>query len=276
LPAILWIRRSQNSPKTFVSGLFPLGRLCGHRRRQVPLELADPDRLGCRRPPDPAIIRLIMKKSMIWDFNGTILDDRPICLQALNQMLGRRGLPPVSDEAYLAEFDFPVQHYYSRLGFDFEREPFSELAAEYMAIYQPASFHCPLRQGVRPILDEIARQGLDQILLSATRRDFLLEQLRHFALAASFTAILGLEDIYGRSKLEMACRWFGEQGYAADGLLLIGDTTHDFEVAHALGCRCILVGGGHNARSRLVATGASVIDELSDLPDLISAWRRDT
>jgi len=217
-----------------------------------------------------------MRKSIIWDFNGTILDDRAICLKALNRMLSRRRLSPVSDAAYLAEFDFPVQNYYSRLGFDFTREPFPALAAEYMAIYQPASFQCPLRRDVRQILDELNNAGYSQILLSATSRDFLLEQLRHFGLEPSFTAILGLDDILGRSKSDMACRWFKEQGYQPGDMLLIGDTTHDFAVAQGLGCHCILLSGGHNARSRLEETGAAVIDSLSDLPDMITAWLAET
>ena len=217
-----------------------------------------------------------MKKSIIWDFNGTILDDRGICLQALNRMLDRRRLPPVSDAEYLADFDFPVQHYYSLLGFDFAREPFSELAAEYMAIYQPASFRCTLRRDVLQILDSFRSAGYGQILLSATSRPFLLKQLRHFGLEPNFTAILGLDDIFGRSKLDMACRWFSEQRYQPEDLLLIGDTTHDFSVASALGCRCILLSGGHNARKRLEATGATVIDELRDLPDRIADWLAET
>lgn len=211
-----------------------------------------------------------MKKIVIWDFNGTILDDLAICLHTLNQMLGRRGLPEVSAAGYLADFDFPVQDYYSHLGFDFSREPFAELAAEYMTTYQPASFSCPLKPGVREALAGLQAQGVDQVLLSATRRDFLLEQIRHFDLESHFAEILGLDDIFGRSKLSLACGWLEERGHEPSRLLLVGDTMHDYIVAKALRCRCVLVSGGHNAKDRLARTGATVIDDVGSLAALVT------
>jgi phosphoglycolate phosphatase len=211
----------------------------------------------------------MMNKIVIWDFNGTILDDFAIGLQALNQMLGRRGLPAVSASAYLDHFDFPVKNFYRRVGFDFSREPFADLAAEYMAIYQPASFNCRLKPGARESLSRLQAHGIGQVLLSATRHDFLVRQIRHFGLESYFSEILGMNDLFGRSKLELACGWLGENGRAASDLLLVGDTIHDFVVAEALRCSCVLVAGGHNAKTRLIATGARVLDDLAGLPAMV-------
>lgn len=210
-----------------------------------------------------------MTKTIIWDFNGTILDDLILCLNIINQMLVKRNLPMLSRESYQAEFDFPVIDYYRKVGFDFAVEPYTELAQEYMNEYQPASFDCPLRSGVLDVLAAIRNRGYRQVMLSATKRDFLLQQTDYFGLSGYFDPIIGLSDILGRSKIEMAKSWFGSQGLQTDQAVLIGDTTHDYEVAQAIGCRCLLLEGGHNSRQRLLATGSPVLAGLGDLLDLI-------
>jgi phosphoglycolate phosphatase len=210
-----------------------------------------------------------MKQVLIWDFNGTILDDLKVCLQAINQMLAARSLPVLSTADYLEHFDFPVQDYYRKVGFDFDREPFTALAAEYMALYQPASFQCRLRRVARTTLAALRDRGIRQVLLSATRQDFLEEQLSHFRLGGYFSDILGLSDILGRSKLDMAVTWFSDQGIDPQDTLLIGDTQHDYIVAQALHCPCVLVAGGHNSKARLIKSGASVLENLAELPAFI-------
>ena len=210
-----------------------------------------------------------MTKTVIWDFNGTILDDLILCLNIINQMLARRQLPTLSREAYLDDFDFPVVDYYRKVGFDFSVEPYAELAQEYMDEYQPASFGCPLRSGVLEVMTRIRARGYLQIMLSATKRDFLLQQTDYFGITGYFDQIIGLSDILGRSKLEMAKNWFGSQGLSADQTVLIGDTTHDFAVASEIGCRCLLLEGGHNSRKRLAKTGSPVLTGPVDVLGMI-------
>ena len=57
---------------------------------------------------------------LIWDFNGTIMDDVKAGIDSVNQMLSERSLPIIpSVEAYRDIFDFPIEEYYRSLGFDF-------------------------------------------------------------------------------------------------------------------------------------------------------------
>ncbi len=221
------------------------------------IEQFGPDAGSCNEQRQPLAI--------IWDFNGTILDDFALCLDTINQMLARRRLPILSADDYRAVFDFPVQNYYRQVGFDFDREPFPDLAAEYMAIYQPASLYCPLRRNISDTLADLRHRGMRQVMLSATKRDFLLQQTDHFGLTGFFDEIIGLDDILGRSKMDHARDWFGRQPFDPAATCLIGDTTHDYAVACALRCDCLLLSGGHNSRERLAATGACVLDDLAEL-----------
>ena len=62
---------------------------------------------------------------LIWDFNGTILQDMDLGIRCTNTMLAERGLPVIpSVEAYREIFGFPIDEYYRRLGFDFEKEDY--------------------------------------------------------------------------------------------------------------------------------------------------------
>ena len=77
-----------------------------------------------------------MAAYVVWDWNGTLFDDVALCIQVMNGMLEKRGLPRLAGpEQYRQVFTFPVEEYYKALGFDFSREPFSQLAAEYISEY---------------------------------------------------------------------------------------------------------------------------------------------
>lgn len=84
-----------------------------------------------------------------------------------------------------------------------------------------------------------------------------------------FDAILGLSDIFAKSKTELAKSWISERQISSGNICVIGDTIHDYQVAVELGCRCILVCGGHNSRQRLQKTGAMVIKDFSLLKDYV-------
>ena len=65
---------------------------------------------------------------IIWDWNGTLLDDVSICIDIMNEILGRRGLDKLTRKKYQQIFRFPVIDYYRQLGFDFKRDSFENLS----------------------------------------------------------------------------------------------------------------------------------------------------
>ena len=55
-------------------------------------------------------------KQIIWDFNGTLLDDVRETLDATNALLARYGKPMLADaDAYRRVFGFPVIDYYEKI-----------------------------------------------------------------------------------------------------------------------------------------------------------------
>ena len=136
-------------------------------------------------------------------------------------MLARHGYAPVgSMEAYRQVFCFPIEPYYRRAGFDFSRHPFAALADEYMRLYTPRSLGCPLQPDACAVLDALRAQGMRQVMLSASKRENLQQQVEHFGLRSRFDTLLGLSDIYAKSKTEVGLRWLRESGLEAAMLRL--------------------------------------------------------
>ena len=75
------------------------------------------------------------KKSIIWDWNGTLLNDAELALFSINVMLKKRLLPTLSLPEYKQVFNFPVKDYYLRIGFDFEKESCTN-----MNVFNPAGY----------------------------------------------------------------------------------------------------------------------------------------
>ena len=206
---------------------------------------------------------------LIWDWNGTILDDAEVCKTIANTMLEERGIRTLPDmDAYRAVFGFPIKAYYEKMGYRFgpEDEPYESVADEFIVWYDRLYGTSVLRPGIVAFLDTMKGEGYRQVLLSATRYDQLVEQVAAFgSVGDRFEQKLGLTDHYAFSKAALARAFIEREGIPRERALFIGDTDHDFEVSSAIGCPCVLLEGGHQSRERLLKTGVPVLRDLSEL-----------
>ena len=203
-----------------------------------------------------------MQPLILWDFNGTIIDDVALGIRAVNRMLSARGLPILlSRTAYQAVFGFPIIDYYRRLGFDFEREPYEALAVEWVENYTQELNTLQTQEGFKDAWRILDAHGARQCILSSSESGMLHRQLIQLGIADQFAEVYALDNIYAGGKAEMARRKLGEANRHA---VLIGDTPHDAETARTIGARCILFSGGHAARSSLERCGCPVFDRLPD------------
>lgn len=214
-----------------------------------------------------------MYSLIIWDFNGTVLDDVGIGMAAVNKLLLRRSLKTLdSKEDYYKVFGFPIIEYYKRLGFDFEKESYELLAKEWVREYSSLEHTAPLRPFVRELLEKISSLGIAQVILSASEKNMLVRQVELLGVGGYFDEILGMEDIYAFGKQEMAKR-FMEQRHLERAVVL-GDTEHDAEVAREIGADCILISGGHQSRETLEKCGFPVTDE-ENAAEFITAYLKE-
>jgi phosphoglycolate phosphatase len=207
-------------------------------------------------------------RHVIWDWNGTLLDDLDLCIEVMNGLLCRRGLPLMDRARYHALFDFPVRHYYERIGFDFTRDSFEAISVEFITAYDARRWECRLHAGAAEALAAVRAAGLTQSVLSAYRHETLCEIVAHFGIDGHFTRLLGLDNIYAHSKAALGRAWLAELALPPREVLLVGDTLHDLEVARELGVDCVLVATGHHPAERLRARSDRVLDNLAALPGL--------
>lgn len=200
---------------------------------------------------------------MIWDWNGTLLDDVELVVDIMNGLLARRRLPSLDVARYHEVFTFPVRDYYQRLGFDFAAEPFEALAVEFISAYSDRWPEAELRDGVQAGVAALARRGIGQSMLSASESELLDAATTHFGLAEVMTHRVGISDHHAVGKVAEGRAHVAELD--AERILLVGDTEHDAEVALELGIDCVLLEGGHMSRQRLVATGVPVFASFDAL-----------
>lgn len=205
------------------------------------------------------------RTTIIWDWNGTLLNDAEVCREAINKMLTKRSLPELSIEKYRNVFTFPVIEYYREVGFDFTVEEWEPVAMEFINLYLHALPICGLTPFASQTLEKFKKKGYRQAIISAMEHDALLKSVSALGISEYFDFIGGIGDHYGGGKIENARNYFKQVGLNPEKITLIGDTLHDSEVAAELRCKCILVATGHQSYQRLQETGLPVINDLSEI-----------
>jgi len=204
-------------------------------------------------------------EAIIWDWNGTLLDDVNIAVEAINHLLHDRNLMPLTLGRYLDVFTFPVQNYYEQIGFNLINEPFEIPAMQFIAIYNKTVETCGLHPEVVPLLRWLHEHGYRQFILSAMEQQQLEKTVDDTGIRFYFENLCGLDNHYATSKVDKGKSLISENGLNPERILMIGDTVHDYEVAQTIGCKCILVAKGHQSKERLLSSGATVVDSLDEI-----------
>jgi phosphoglycolate phosphatase len=204
-------------------------------------------------------------KHIIWDWNGTLLDDTDFCRKIINRILIQNKLPALSLSKYRQIFTFPVQDYYQSAGLDFSKTSFEILGKDFIDEYESKKLTCSLHDNVVEILSAVKEEGIGQSVLSAYLHENLISILDHYKLTQYFDNISGLDNIYAGSKTHLGLKLIKDLDVNKNEVLLIGDTLHDAEVAKAIGVNCILIADGHQAKEKLYSNGNLVLRDLVGL-----------
>ena len=204
---------------------------------------------------------------ILWDWNGTLLDDTEAALATLNEMIAVRGGRSIGMEFYRDHFAFPVRPFYDKIGIvAHDEDEWNGIAREYHEVYglQPKKLN-PLAVTA---LEMAKEAGCRQSIVSALRQDLLEADMARNGVTKYFECICGSDNLDGASKLDRArvlLRTLSDTVPSGTRFVLIGDALHDKEVADALGIDCILCAQGSHAAWRLRAvapTGETLVDAL--------------
>jgi len=208
-------------------------------------------------------------RHIIWDWNGTLLDDVWLCIEIMNRLLAERGLYGLNHSRYRDIFDFPVEKYYEKAGLDLHAESFDSLCGEFCEAYEQRVGECELHQHALEVLDYCTRKRVTQSILSSTEQGRLEKVVRMSGLDCYFENLIGQADYFAEGKVESGKKLIARLDFNHEEILLIGDTIHDEITAREMGIGCALVSIGHHPAEKLNKTGVSVFDNLHEIVHLL-------
>ncbi len=191
------------------------------------------------------------KEHIIWDWNGTLLNDVDHAVETMNHLLKDHALPSLDRGRYQQIFEFPVRRYYEALGFDFEKESFENLCHRFVDRFMAGFHSLPLISGIEMVLRKLHKAGLKQSVLSATDQPNLESMVAHFNLQDVFMYVFGINDKMASSKIDRGHELLRVSQMDPRKTIIVGDTLHDLEVANELGIDAVLVGHGHQCPIKL-------------------------
>ncbi|WP_102410176.1 HAD hydrolase-like protein [Beduinella massiliensis] len=211
-------------------------------------------------------------RHIIWDFNGTLLQDAELALSIDNRLLRQMGMEPITLEEYRTFMRNPVELFYQDLGVDLQKHDFAQINEAFLEEFDREVLRAGLMPGALESLAAARDAGYTQSILSSSYEPTLRRQAEDLGLLPFMRAVTGLEDNRGGTKEERGLHQLATLGVAPEEAVLVGDMMTDAFVASHMGCRCILVEGGHNTRRRLCQCGMPVAQDITKvLPILMEA-----
>jgi phosphoglycolate phosphatase-like HAD superfamily hydrolase len=198
---------------------------------------------------------------LVWDWNGTLLDDLDLVVAATNASLASVGGPRVTVDEHRRDFCRPLATYYSNvLGRPVTTDEFATLDRAFHDAYRAGLAECRLAVDA---LTAIGAWTGSQSLLSMFFHHELVPVVRQHGLVEHLRRVDGLRDrVGGGTKTPHLRTHLAALAVAGPDCVLIGDSVDDAEAAAAVGARIILYGGGITDEKRLRATGLPVAATL--------------
>ena len=187
---------------------------------------------------------------IIWDFNGSLVDDTWLFTKIINTMLSNHGLKKISMKDYRNVFCFPIEKYYRRLGFNFEISSFNSLSNEFISLYNRHKYQAKLYSGAISLLRKIQSHRIDMCLLSAQNHSSLIELSKYYGIHSIFKVVQGTDNINARGKSGLAKKIISLFDYKSDEILFIGDTNMDIELASENNTKVLALTCGHQSSHR--------------------------
>lgn len=206
-------------------------------------------------------------KHVIWDWNGTLLEDVDLCVSIMNSILSEKEMKTISMEYYKNIFTIPVYDYYQKLNFDFELESFESIGKRFIDKYEELKFNSHLYQGAESILKYIHEAGVQQSVLSGYFQETLESIISEFQLCDYFDHLVGMNDIYAGSKITNGKKLIELLNLNGEDVIMVGDTCHDYEVACEIGAEIVLMSNGHQSEEKLKKCGVEIFGNHKELSE---------
>jgi phosphoglycolate phosphatase-like HAD superfamily hydrolase len=203
----------------------------------------------------------VTRTHLVWDWNGTLLDDLSLVVSATNHAFAAVGGREVDTDEHRARFRRPVAEFYAEiLGRAVDDEEFGRLDKIFHDVYRVGLTSMTLAADAKTALTSWPGS---QSLLSMWFHSELVPAVETYGLNGVFTRVDGLRtEIGGHLKAGHLATHLEELAVAGDQAVLIGDSLDDAAAADSVGAEVVLYAGGFTHPDRLRASGRPVADTL--------------
>jgi phosphoglycolate phosphatase len=179
-----------------------------------------------------------------FDWDGTLFDSTQIIVRCIQRAVVDVGGAMPTDKAASYVIGMGLMQALAHAAPDVPREKHAELGARYRHHYVAHQNDLSLFQGVLPLLAELkARQHLLAVATGKSRRG-LDEVLQSVQLKGMFDGSRTADETAGKPHPLMLQELMSEFGTDPERTLMIGDTTHDLQMAVNAGCASVGVSYG--------------------------------
>lgn len=207
-----------------------------------------------------------------FDWDGTLFDSTAIITRCIQEAVRDVGgvVPTDADASFVIGMALPQA--LAHAAPDVPRDRYPELAARYRHHYMAHRDDLALFEGVLPLLAELKAQQILLTVATGKSRRGLDEVLRTVELYGVFDGSRTADETAGKPHPRMLQELMGEFGVAPERLLMVGDTTHDLQMALNAGCASVGVSYGAHAHEGFAALGPLfVAHSVSELRDWLLA-----
>lgn len=206
--------------------------------------------------------------AIIWDFNGTIVDDVTASLKSVNGILQKRSLPLININQYYSYIDTPIIKFYENI-LDLKKEDFEIISKEFSYGYNKHMVKDCLMENVEKVLEYAKELGIEQYLLSSSNEELVKKAVETLGVSKFFKVISGAKNHRAESKIARGNRLIAENKLDTDQLLIVGDTLHDYIFAKEIKSQCILTTKGHQGIEQFKGTSATIVEDLIEVKNYL-------
>ncbi len=211
---------------------------------------------------------------VIWDWNGTLIDDVEIALGAVNDTLSKLGRPHIDLADYYKCMRDGMSRYYEYLLYP-DSLPYDELTKLFSEFYDRRVENAHLHKNAESVLRKIKRENISQVIVSSSHNYKVKRDVERFGIGEYFDELLGADDLLVGSKVERAKNYLERHGFERSRTLVVGDMVHDVEMANELGVPYVIVPKGHQNEQRLKELKAVMIADISEVAEMLNCANSD-
>ncbi len=185
-----------------------------------------------------------------FDWDGTLYDSTAIIVRCIQDAVRDVGGTVPSDQQAAWVIGMSLSQALAHAAPDVPPEKYNELGNRYRYHYLKHQDDLSLFEGVMPMLQELRERGHLLAVATGKSRRGLDELLHTDALRGVFDASRTADETAGKPHPLMLQELMAEFGVPPERTLMIGDTTHDLQMALSAGCASVGVSyGAHEPAS---------------------------